>query len=166
MSTAVLVGNPKPGSRTLAAALHVVDRLGDESPQVVDLATLGTSLLDAEDVAVQAVVDQVSAADLLVVASPTYKGAFTGLLKVFLDRLPHRGLEGRVAVPVMLGALPGHALAVETSLRPVLTELGAVVPSSLFVLESSYDDPASYDDWADRTRPLVDALVRTRAGVA
>ena len=165
MSTAVVVGNPKPGSRTLAAALHVADRLGEGTPQVVDLASLGTSLLDGEDVAVQALVDQVAAADLLVVASPTYKGAATGLLKVFLDRFPHAGLDGRVAVPVMLGALPGHALAVETSLRPVLTELGAVVPASLFLVESAYDDPATYDAWAARTRPLVDALLHATAGV-
>jgi FMN reductase len=166
VTTAVLVGNPRPGSRTLAAALEVASRLQDDPPQVVDLATLGTAVLDAEDVGVQALVDQVSSADLLVVASPTYKGSYTGLLKAFLDRVPHRGLEGRVAVPVMLGAGPGHALAAEVFLRPVLAELGAVVPASLFLLESSYDDPAAYDAWAARTRPLVDRLVRTKTEVA
>ncbi len=166
MTTAVLVGNPRAGSRTLAAALEVAVRLRDDTPQVVDLATLGTSVLDAEDVGVQALVDQVSSADLLVVASPTYKGSYTGLLKVFLDRVPHRGLEGRVALPVMLGAGPGHALAAEVFLRPVLTELGAVVPASLFLVESSYDDPDTYDAWAARTRPVVDDLVRTKTEVA
>ena len=166
MRTAVVVGNPKPASRTLTAALHVAERLGDDSPLVVDLATVGTALLDWQDPAVQVLLDEVAAAELLVVASPTYKGSFTGLLKVFLDRLPHRGLEGRTAVPVMLGALPGHALAVELALRPVLTELGAVVPASLFLVESRYDDASAYDAWADRTRPLVEALVRTTVEVA
>ena len=166
MTTAVLVGNPRAGSRTLAAALEVAARLQDDTPQAVDLATLGPSVLDPEDVGVQALVDQVASADLLVVASPTYKGSYTGLLKAFLDRVPHRGLEGRVAVAVMLGAGPAHALAAEVFLRPVLTELGAVVPASLFVAESSYDDPATYDAWAARTRPVVDSLVRTKTEVA
>ena len=66
-------------------------------------------------------------------------------------------------MPVMLGAGPAHALAVEVFLRPVLDRARRVVPCSLFLLESSYDDPAAYDAWRDRTRPLVDSLVRTKA---
>ena len=43
-------------------------------------------------------------ADLVVVASPTYKATYTGLLKLFLDRFAGgTGLRG-VAVPLMLGA--------------------------------------------------------------
>ena len=38
------------------------------------------------------------------------------------------GLAGAVAVPVMTGGWPGHLLAVEVHLRPVLVELGATVP--------------------------------------
>ena len=45
----------------------------------------------------------------------------------------------------MLGAGPGHALAPELTLRPVLTEIGGSVPvRGLYVLDSAYDDPASY----------------------
>jgi FMN reductase len=160
----VVAGNPRPASRTLTAALHVVRRLsGDDASEadlhVLDLATLGPALLDRQDATVARHVERVAAAELVVVASPTYKGSFTGLVKVFLDLLPHRGLEHSVAVPVMLGASPGHALAVETALRPVLTELGATVPASLFLVDSAYDDPATYAAWGERTRPLVHALV-------
>ena len=167
MRVSVVVGNPKQASRTLKAALHVARRIaGDEASEadlhVLDLATLGPSLLDWKDPVVQEHVDLAASADLLVVACPTYKGSFTGLLKVFLDLVPHRGLEGNVAVPVMLGAAPVHAMAVETALRPVLVELGATVPASLFLLDSTYDDPATYAEWAARTRPLVEALVHAR----
>ena len=68
-------------------------------------------------------VAEVGAADLVVVASPTYKATYTGLLKLFLDRFSTDGLRG-VAVPLMLGAGPAHALAPELSLRPVLAEIG------------------------------------------
>ena len=48
--TAVVVGNPKPHSRTLAAAVHVARELtGAEPDLVVDLATLGPVLLDWKD---------------------------------------------------------------------------------------------------------------------
>jgi FMN reductase len=157
--TAVVVGNPKPGSRTLAAATTVVRGLTDTEPDLeVDLATLGPALLDWQDPAVAALVDQVGAADLVVVASPTYKATYTGLLKLFLDRFAGGvGLRG-IAVPLMLGAAPHHALAPELHLRPLLVELGASVPTpALYVLDREHDRPEPYDAWLARSRPLVHA---------
>src|SRR4051795_12536414 len=108
---AVVVGNPKPGSRTRAAAVWLATQLaGSEPDLVVDLADLGPALLDWSDPQVAELVAQVGAADLVVFASPTYKGTYTGLLKLFLDRFAGgTGLSG-VAVPLMLGAGPAHAL--------------------------------------------------------
>ena len=163
---AVVVGNPKPGSRTLAAAVHVARELtGAEPDLVVDLADLGPGLLDWNDPGVAVLVEQVGAADLVVVASPTYKAAYTGLLKLFLDRFPTDGLCG-VAVPLMLGAGPGHALAPELTLRPVLTEIGGVVPAKgLYVVDAAYDDPAAYAHWLDLARPVITAILDSKAGV-
>lgn len=157
---AVVVGNPKPRSRTLSAALHVARELAGEPDLVVDLATLGPALLDWADPDVSDLVEQVGAADLVVVASPTYKGAYTGLLKLFLDRFAGgTGLSG-VAVPLMLGGSPAHSLAPELTLRPVLTELGGTVPGrGLYLVDSQYDDPAAYEDWLAATRPTVAALL-------
>ena len=45
--TAVVVGNPKPASRTLAASTHLLRELTGTDPDlVVDLATVGPALLD------------------------------------------------------------------------------------------------------------------------
>lgn len=164
---AVVVGNPKPESRTLAAARYVGRELTGVDPgQVVDLATLGTSLLDWRDPGVTELVTEVAAADLVVVASPTYKGTYTGLLKLFLDRFPSDGLRGVIGVPLMLGAGPGHAMAPETSLRPLLSELGASVPvRGLYVLDTEYDSPDAYRAWLDAAGPLVSAFIDSRAGV-
>jgi FMN reductase len=161
---AVVVGNPKPASRTLAAAVHVARELSGAEPDlVVDLATLGAALLDWADPEVGDLVRQVGAADLVVVACPTYKGTYTGLLKLFLDRFATDGLSG-IAVPLMLGAGPTHALAPELTLRPVLTEIGGIVPvRGLYVRDAAHDDPASYADWLDRSRPAVEAFLH-RAG--
>ncbi len=140
---AVVVGNPRPRSRTLAAATHVARELtGGEPDLVVDLATLGPSVLDQADPQVTALVERVGAADLVVVACPTYKATYTGLLKAVLDRFPHQGLGGVTAIPLMLGASPVHSLAVEHGLRPLLVELGASVPTrGLYVLDAEHDRP-------------------------
>jgi FMN reductase len=161
--TAVVVGNPRPRSRTLTAAITVARRLTDFDPDlVVDLATIGPALLSERDPGVTALVEEVGAAELVVVASPTYKASYTGLLKIFLDRFPSgTGLRG-TAVAVMLGAAPQHALAGEVHLRPLLAELGAAVPApALFVLDHEYDRPEAYDSWLSRARPLVGSLVTT-----
>jgi FMN reductase len=158
---AVVVGNPKAGSRTLDAAVHVASELAGRDPDlVVDLADLGARLLDWSDEEVARLVAEVGAADLVVVASPTYKATYTGLLKLFLDRFAGRtGLTG-VAVPLMLGAGPAHALAPEHFLRPLLTELGAVVPvPALYVLDSEHDRPETYDAWLASGRPVVRAVL-------
>ena len=153
---AVVVGNPKPQSRTLAAATYVATQLsGGEPDLVVDLADLGPALLDWSDPTVAGLVEEVGAADLVVFASPTYKGTYTGLLKLFLDRFATDGLSG-VAVPLMLGAGPGHALAPELTLRPVLTEIGGSVPvRGLYVVDSAFDDPAAYEPWLAAARRHV-----------
>ena len=164
-STAVVVGNPKPASRTLEAATYVARELGGGEPDlVVDLATLGPALLDWQDATVSDLVAQVGAADLVVVACPTYKATYTGLLKLFLDRFATDGLGG-IAVPLMLGGGPAHALAPELTLRPVLAEIGGTTVRGHYVLDSRHDDPAAYADWLAGLRPLVAAFRQVRTGV-
>ena len=163
---AVVVGNPRPQSRTLAAATYLATELaGHEPDTVADLAQLGARLLDWEDDLVASLVAEVGAADLVVVASPTYKGTYTGLLKLFLDRFRTDGLRG-VAVPLMLGGGLAHALAPELTLRPVLTEIGGIVPAKgLFVVDSAHDDPSAYAHWLEIARPVITAILESRTGV-
>jgi FMN reductase len=161
----VVVGNPKPASRTLSAATYVATELsGSEPDLVVDLATLGASLLDWADPSVGELVKEIGGADLVVVACPTYKATYTGLLKLFLDRFAGgTGLTG-VAVPLMLGAGPAHALAPELTLRPVLAELGATTVRGHYVLDSAHDDPSAYADWLAAVQPVVASLISQPTG--
>ena len=112
MSTIAVVGNPKPLSRTRAAAESVLERLTGAPPdRVVDVIELGAGLLGWGDPAVEDAVRALREAEVAVVASPTYKGTYTGLLKLFLDHVGTGDLAGVVAVPLMLGGGPAHALA-------------------------------------------------------
>lgn len=103
----------------------------------------------------------VRAAKLLVVATPTYKGTYTGLLKVFLDRFGHQELAGVVAIPVAIAASEAHRRSVGADLSRLLAELGARVPAApLAVLEPQAADPvAAAAGWVGRHRAaIVEAL--------
>lgn len=157
MRVGVVVGNLKPQSRTLDASVSLVKDLIGRPPEVViDVVTLGPGLLGWGDAAVAAAVLAVGSCDVVIIASPTYKGAYTGILKLFLDQFPSSGLVSVVALPVMLGAGPGHAMAPDLVLKPVLVELGAVCPvKGLYLLESDYRDPGAIAPWLEACRAVV-----------
>jgi FMN reductase len=166
MNVAVVVGNPKADSRTLRVALAVADalsvRLGiDGDRLVVDLAEVATELFDPGASRVNDLLNDVAASSLIIVASPTFKATYTGLLKAFFDHYPTNALSAAVAVGVMTGAAPIHALAVEVHLRPLLVELGANTPTrGLYVTEQQFDDlDTAIGGWADGASPrLAQAL--------
>jgi FMN reductase len=135
-----LVGNLRTPSRTHRVADAVARAIGDGQHAQVDLAALGAQILERGDPDVAEALDTIAEADVLVVASPTYKGTYTGLLKAFLDLLGPNALAGVRAVPVMLAAAPDHKLALDVHLTPLLLELGASVPDrGLFVLEADVE---------------------------
>ena len=180
----LLLGNPRRGSRTAAVAARACDELraalagegvdtGEPCP--VDLALLGPLLPARMSAAVLpgGPIGQALAAvrrpGLLVVASPTFKGSYTGLLKLFLDMLPMGGLAGTVAVAAMTAGWPQHRYVPEMFLRPLLVELGAAVPAaSLSVLEAEFADlDAAVRPWAATAATVLAAVLhRTAYGPA
>jgi FMN reductase len=157
MRVAVVCGNPKPKSRTLEAALFVARRLTGVEPGVVlDLIDLGPHFLGWGDATSSRTIEDVQGCQVAVFASPTYKGTYTGLLKLFLDLVPTDGLNGMLAFPVMLGAAMGHAMAPDLLLKPVLVELGASCPTrGLYLLETDYLSETTVEAWAARARPFL-----------
>jgi FMN reductase len=145
MRFVTLVGNPKAGSRTAnvaQAATRAVMAAADVpgTHETVDLSALACRLLLPQASAViEDAVEEVLEADVLLVASPVFKGTYSGLLKVFLDRLGYRALASTLALPMLVMKHPEHALSVEVHLRPLLVELGATVPTpGLAVMESDF----------------------------
>ena len=167
---AVVVGNPRPGSRTRRAAEAVaiaVGRLGRQADRMVsidtiELAELAPDLFAPASRRVEAAMETVTAAHVVVVASPTFKAAYTGLLKAFLDRFSSTALAGVVGVPVMMGGAPIHALAVEVHLRPVLVELSLACPTrGLFIVEAELDQlDVTVDAWLAAHEQQLSSLLR------
>ena len=159
---AVITGNPRPQSRTHNVALAAADALAAEiTPRpgrlAIDLAEHAARLFDWSDPALTRLNEEVAVSDIAIFASPTYKASYTGMLKAFLDRYGWNGLAGVVAVPVMTGGWPGHLLAVEVHLRPVLVELGAAVPArGLYVTEPELPElDTVVAKWAATATPLI-----------
>jgi FMN reductase len=171
-----LIGNPRAGSRTRTFADAVIaeltGRLGQAGthlgrPTVLELAdVVGVSFGSRPARAVAPLDDPfapVRAARLLVVATPTYKGTYTGLLKIFLDQLRPGDLAGVIALPITVAASPAHLTTVTTALRDLLLELGAEVPARPpAVLESQLAAPAeAAAEWAARhAGEVADLLAR------
>lgn len=162
MSLVTVVGNPRAGSRTYAAAEAATDaiaeRLGHAGPRdVIDLSALATVVLaPGAHAGLEIALELVTGASVLVLASPTYKATYTGLLKSFLDRLPPNALAGKSALPILVMGDPRHALAVEAHFRPLLVELGAHVPTpGLALLESDLPGDEVLARWADLVTPQI-----------
>jgi FMN reductase len=152
-----VVGNPQARSRTRTAAEAVAALLADGGERVtIDLADHGPELLVWGSPVVAELKAQVLGASRLVIASPTYKAAYTGLLKLFLDQFGKGELAGMPTAPVMTGGSADHALAVEVHLRPVLIELGASCPTrGLYVWGPAVDDPGpTIDAWWEESQRL------------
>lgn len=172
LNAITLVGNPKIASRTLQVAEEVTNQLVawlatqgvTATNSTVDIAALGGGLFEWENKPVNDVLQKIAEAKLVVVASPVYKAAYTGVLKMLLDRIPMEGLAGRVAIPVMVAAAPIHTLAVEAHLRPVLVELGACCPTrGLVIMESKLPElPTIVGAWLEAAKPMLAPLLIQR----
>src|SRR5258708_8064650 len=143
--TVVVVGNPKQMSRTRAAAELVAEKLTGVPPEhVIDVVDLGAGLLGWGDPKVAEAKAIVKEAGSLVVASPTFKATYTGLLKLFLDQFGQGELGQVPTFPLMLGPSYAHPLAPELTLRPALHEIAASRPApALYLLDS--DHPTAPD---------------------
>lgn len=72
----------------------------------------------------------VQQANIVFVLTPIFKGSFSGILKTFLDLLPQGAFENKTVIPIAIGGSIAHLLALEYSLKPVLSILGGTTISN------------------------------------
>lgn len=174
MSVLLVAGSPSEHSRSAALLEAVQQRLEQQAGsrrlyvdrvQIRDLSPQALLLADWNHASVRRAIAQVEAASALVIATPVYKAAYSGVLKVFLDLLPQTALKGKVVLPLATGGSPHHMLALDYALRPVLQSLGArhILPG-VYASDSQIpkDEDGSYrigDEIQDRLDDAVSALV-------
>ena len=132
--------------------------LGDHQISFADGRPLSAFTDDTE-----AVVRQVLAADMYVIATPIFRASFTASLKNLLDLIPVEGLMGKVCGLVGMGATDHHYLAVDTQLRPVLAWFGAhLVPGEVYLQSRHFQDGKLADpDAIAGLNALVNGIIAT-----
>ncbi|GAA3360564.1 MULTISPECIES: NADPH-dependent FMN reductase [Saccharopolyspora] len=166
MSTVLVIsGSPSKTSKTERVAEHLARRLtaSGRRAEHLRLRTLPAEALLSADTAhpeIAEAVAKVGRVDGIVLATPTYKAAYSGLLKVFLDLLPQFGFTGKAVLPLATGGSLAHVLALDYGLRPVVSSLGARhVVQSFFLIDKHLtvtgDDLAIHED---SSGPLADVL--------
>lgn len=169
---AIITGSPTRPSRTLGLAQIVKQRLARESFTIREIHVRdlpAEALLHAkfDDPQIKAATAIVEEAQGVVVASPVYKAAYTGVLKSFLDLLPQFGLKDKVVFPLLTGGTIAHVLALDYGIRPVLQSLNPkLVVAGLFVLDKSIElgpegatlDPSVAPRLEEVTQVFIDGL--------
>ncbi|MFD4779106.1 NADPH-dependent FMN reductase [Streptomyces sp. NPDC058427] len=134
-------GSPSATSRTARLLRHLDRRLTGQGHSVVplDVRTLPPEALLGADFGHPAIVgaaELFARADGIVVGTPVYKAAYSGLLKSLLDLLPQYALAGKTVLPLATGGSTAHVLAIDYALRPVLSSMGAAhIVQGWFVLD-------------------------------
>jgi FMN reductase len=155
----IISGAPSPSAPTGVVVSHVSAALeaAGHRVSVLDVRSLPTlSLLteDLRDPEIATAVSSVLTADGVVVASPVYRAAYSGLVKALLDLLPKKALRGRAVLPLATGGNQGFLVAMDYALHPLLAAKGAdQVVRGEFVLDQKVGTPesaAALDAAADR----------------
>ncbi len=145
----VVSGSWKTPSKTRTLTDAVADALQKHRPIEtikIDLAEVGsqiaqlTTTSDA-DPKLTSLFSAVASADLLIVGSPIYKAAYTGLFKHFFDLIDPQAL---ISKPVLLTATGGslhYALVLEHQFRPLFSFFRAqTLPNTVYAVESDFEN--------------------------
>lgn len=145
---AVSGGLQRP-SRSAALAKHLLELIAEELPceqRLVELGQIAPQLAGAVwrsqlPEAVERELAAVEQADALVVATPVFRGAYTGLFKHFFDFI---GQDALVDKPVLLAANGGserHALVIDHQLRPLFSFFQArTLPLGVYATDKDFVD--------------------------
>ncbi len=145
---AVSGGLQRP-SRAVSLAEHLLDLIADEFPceqRLVELGQLAPQLAGAVwrsqlPDTVERELAAIEQADVLVVATPVYRGSYTGLFKHFFDFVHQDALIDK---PVLLAATGGserHALVIDHQLRPLFSFFQArTLPLGVYATDEDFVD--------------------------
>lgn len=140
-------GGMQQHSKSTVLAQHLLALIAQQLPcqtQLITLGPLATQLSSSmqrsqlPDAAQQALA-AVEQADALVVATPVFRGSYTGMFKHFFDWI---GQDALVDKPILLAATGGsqrHALMLEHQLRPLFGFFQArTLPLGVYATDSDF----------------------------
>ncbi|MGH9196268.1 MAG: NAD(P)H-dependent oxidoreductase [Acidimicrobiia bacterium] len=152
-------GSPRSLSRSKGLAELMLKGLADRGceTRLIDLATLPADALLARVQApeLEEAMAAVGEARFVIVATPTYRALYTGLLKAFFDLMPPGHLRGKLCVPLQTGIAREHALAVDYGLRPLFMSLDGIPLAGIYATDDEFADGMPSAELVGRTEVVV-----------
>ena len=148
LRVAVINGSPSAPSKTMGLVDVILDTLDETVPldfSRIDVFRLGPGFTGATERAdvtpeVEATLQTAESADLLVAATPVFRGSYPGMFKHFFDLVGQYALANK---PVLLAATGGgehHALVLEHAMRPLFGFFQALtIPVAFFASAGDFD---------------------------
>jgi len=144
----VVNGSPNQQSKTMGLVDAVLSTLAEMVPfeaSQVDVYRLGpgfTGAIERDDVTpeVEQALRRAEQADLLIAATPVFRGSYPGMFKHFFDLIDQYALAGKLVLLAATGGGEHHALVLEHALRPLFGFFQAMtVPVALFASSGDFD---------------------------
>jgi FMN reductase len=178
-----VVGTLRSPSKTTALVeliLKTLSARAEIDSEIIEVHTLGQSLtgaLDGDQLTgrAQAAVRAVETADVVIAASPVFRGSYTGLFKHFFDLVDQYALANKPVILAATGGSERHALVIEHALRPLFGFFQAwTAPMGIYLSAADFDgtiilNPEVYERIevaVDDVVPVAKALVAARTAAA
>jgi FMN reductase len=171
-----VVGTTGPVSKTKALVELIIGRLAartEVSAEIIEIHALnpglGTAIeRDQLDGRAAAAILAVESADLLIAATPVFRGSYTGLFKHFFDFVGQYALANKPVLLVATGGSDRHAMVIDQVLRPLFGFFQAwTAPMGIYLSGGDFDgttvlNPEAYE----RIEVAVDDVVPVARALA
>lgn len=150
----------KTVARLAATGVQVDARTIEVRDHAQDVATATVIGMRSEEL--ELALKSVEQADLLIVATPVFRGSYSGIFKSFFDLVDSLAMVDK---PVLLAATGGtarHTLVIDQALRPLFAFMGdLIVPTGVFASKEDWTIELFPMPWLDeRAERAVGQLVR------
>lgn len=145
MTKTVIINGANARTSRVNAIQHYIQESLEEVEAIEVFALPAEDLISANfaSEAIRKANAKVEQADVVVVLTPVYKAAYSGILKTYLDLIPQKGFEDKHIIPIAVGGTPHHLLAIDYALKPVLTALGATsISQGVFIVDKQIERTA------------------------
>lgn len=163
-------GSPSAESRSAIVLQHLKHVLEREGHKVTEVSVLDFDpkvLINAEynHPSLREASEAIQQAQGVIIASPVYKAAYSGVLKCLLDLMPQDCLKDKAVLPLMIGGSQAHLLAIDYSLKPLLAALHAqTILRGVYLTDSQIDktnvlDPILDEDLEERLKNQLQQFI-------
>ncbi len=138
-----ICGSPSIPSRTLNAVEKTLDfaKEWDKSLSIetVNIRDCDIPFCDSRDPQLyegdaKKIISKIVECNGLVVGTPIYRGAYTGIIKNLFDIIPNNSLQGKPVGIIVTGKTDHHYLSIEHMIKPLIGFFHAhVIPGAVYI---------------------------------